>query len=105
MMQLVCVWDMVKGREKRPQIILHEVSQMLFTPRARGAGKSFPREKHFVSISVESWSISDFNLSRIGVRVISIRGFPLATLLLSLPMCGFHCLSQDVTLVARVLKD
>ena len=27
MMQLVCVWDMMKGRERRPQIILHEVSE------------------------------------------------------------------------------
>ena len=33
MMQLVCVWDMMKGRERRPQIILHEVSQIFSTPR------------------------------------------------------------------------
>lgn len=32
--QLVCVWDMVKssGREKKPQIILHEVSRSFSTP-------------------------------------------------------------------------
>lgn len=46
--QLVCVWDMVKssGREKKPQIILHEVSksvpttQRLFALRARSSPHS-----------------------------------------------------------------